>query len=302
MRELLYIAGPSYSGSTLLTFLLAAHPRIATVGELKATSMGDVESYRCSCGSAIRVCPFWMQVGENLRREGVDFDLSHFGTHFRFIRAGGLAKRVLAARVRGAFFEAAREAALRLLPGARRELREIVAQNRTLIEVTCTLQGGDVFLDASKDPVRLKHLAETGHWNPKVVHLVRDGRGTTESYMRKRRCSMEVAAKEWRETHEECERLRRWFPDDAWLRVRYEDLCQEPDRVLDDILHLIGESAVRTISDFRSIEHHILGNTMRLRSDGKISVSERWRTALGSPELAAFERVAGDLNRHHGYA
>ena len=109
------------------------------------------------------------------------------------------------------------------------------------------------------------------------------------------------AAREWRKTHEECERLRRRLPSDAWLRVRYEDLCREPDRVLAGVLHLIGEPPTKILSDFRSIEHHILGNVMRLRSDRKIELSERWRSALGSQELAAFDRVAGDLNRHYGY-
>jgi hypothetical protein len=302
MGELLYIAGPSYSGSTLLTFLLAAHPRIATVGELKATSMGDVEGYRCSCGSAIRMCPFWGQVGQDLRRHSLDFDLSRFGTHFRFTRAGRLANLVLAARVRGPLFEAARGLALRLLPGARRELSEIVARNGALIEVICTLQGGDVFLDGSKDPIRLKHLIEAGHWNPKVVHLVRDGRAFAHSYVRIHRCSMEAAAREWRETHQECERLSRRLPADAWLRVRHEDLCRDPDRVLGEILRLIGEPPARALPDFRSIEHHIVGNAMRLRSDGKIELNERWRSALGSQDLATFDRVAGDLNRQYGYA
>jgi hypothetical protein len=113
---------------------------------------------------------------------------------------------------------------------------------------------------------------------------------------------MEAAAREWRQTNEECERLRQRLPADAWLRVRYEELCREPDRVLGEVLRLIGQPPARALPDFRSIEHHILGNAMRLRNDGKIELNERWRSALGFQELAAFERVAGELNRQHGYA
>ena len=43
--RLLYILAPSYSGSTLLTYLLSQHDAIATVGELKATSRGDLDTY-----------------------------------------------------------------------------------------------------------------------------------------------------------------------------------------------------------------------------------------------------------------
>src|SRR5687768_14901048 len=101
MTRLLYITSSSFSGSTLLTFLLAAHPRIATVGELKATSRGDVDKYRCSCGAFIRSCPYWRSLGEELGRRGVPFDVEDFGTHFRFKEAGTLADRILAAEVRG---------------------------------------------------------------------------------------------------------------------------------------------------------------------------------------------------------
>ena len=34
MTDVVYIMGHGYSGSTLLTFLLGAHPEIATIGEL----------------------------------------------------------------------------------------------------------------------------------------------------------------------------------------------------------------------------------------------------------------------------
>ena len=54
MTDLIYIMSPSFSGSTLLTFLMGAHPSVATVGELKATSLGDIDEYDCSCGSRIR--------------------------------------------------------------------------------------------------------------------------------------------------------------------------------------------------------------------------------------------------------
>ena len=57
--DLVYILAPSYTGSTLLTFLLAQHKSIATIGELKATAREDLETYRCSCGSLMRKCHFW---------------------------------------------------------------------------------------------------------------------------------------------------------------------------------------------------------------------------------------------------
>jgi hypothetical protein len=301
MIDLLYIASPSFSGSTLLTFLLAAHPRIATVGELKGTSMGDVDAYRCSCGERIRQCAFWRRLTEALAARGLDFDVSRFGTHFRFEKAGPLANRLVAARLRGPARERCRSAALALLPGARREMREILERNRLLAETACALRGAEVFLDGSKDPVRLKYLMESGGWRPRVIHLVRDGRGFALSYMRIYGCAMETAAREWRATNEECRELRRRLPAASWLQLRYEDVCRDPDAALRKCFSLVGQNAPTAARDFRAIEHHIVGNAMRLRPDAKIELNEKWRTELGKADLATFERVAGGLNRRLGY-
>ena len=61
MKDFIYITSASFSGSTLLTFLLNTHPEIATIGEMKGDSM-DVERYRCSCGDPIGRCPFWQRL------------------------------------------------------------------------------------------------------------------------------------------------------------------------------------------------------------------------------------------------
>jgi len=302
MIDLLYIASPSYSGSTLLTFLLASHPRIATVGELKATGMGDADQYACSCGTPIRACVFWQRVGEEVAARGSSFDLQRFGTHFKFEQSGGLANRVLNARVRRGAFEAVRKVTLRTMPRAQVELQATLARNREIIEAICAIRGTNVFLDGSKDPIRLKYMIESGIWNLKVVYLLRDGRGATNSYMRRYLTRMEVAAREWRKTNEACETVIDKLPSSSWIKVRYEDLCRDQDAVLAAILALVGEKPLPLSEDFRKIDHHILGNSMRLRPKGKVEVDEKWRSRLKPEDLAAFERVAGDVNRRHGYA
>jgi len=62
--RLVYIMAASHSGSTLLAMLLNSHPEICTVGELKATSLGDPDSYYCSCRNKIRECAAtWQNAG-----------------------------------------------------------------------------------------------------------------------------------------------------------------------------------------------------------------------------------------------
>ncbi len=309
MIDLLYITSASFSGSTLLTLLLAAHDRIATLGELKGSAMGDIDTYACSCGTPIRCCGFWSRLGAELTRRGVGFDLARFGTHFRMLASGSLADRVVRAAVRGRFFEAARGAALRLLPGATRELAAILERNRVVVEAACALRGATSFLDGSKEPNRLKYMIVSGLWNVRAIHLVRDGRGVTYSLLRRQRGLptanrarlVSAAARHWRSVNESCERVIRLLPPDRVARVRYEDLCRAPEAALRPILALAGIGAQQPPRDFGSIEHHIVGNPMRLRR-GQIQLDEKWRAGLSAGELKLFEAQAGEVNRRYGYA
>lgn len=54
---MIYILGNSHSGSTLLAFLLSAHPDIINLGEIKSKTW-EKERF-CSCGQPIPSCPFY---------------------------------------------------------------------------------------------------------------------------------------------------------------------------------------------------------------------------------------------------
>lgn len=298
--EVLYILSASYSGSTLLTILLARHPEIATIGELKAQAMGDVGRYVCSCGAAIRQCPFWETVGERMKARGREFDLADFGTHFG---APGrwLSDRLLRASYRGSAFESARSIGLRAVPSARKRLASVLRQNRALIEVVNEIQAGRVFLDGSKDAIRLHHMFEAGIWPIKVVHLVRDGRGAANSYAKHHQTGMGAAAPEWVGEQAEEQRLLASLPPEAWTRVNYEDLCRDPDRTLKEIFRFAAcDPDVPGILE-SACEHHIVGNRMRLKPLEKITYDEKWRGELTEEDLVVFNRIAGDMNRQYGY-
>ena len=289
---LAYIASPSFSGSTLLTFLLAGHPDIATVGELKCQALGDVDHYDCSCGTRIRDCPFWSRLQRRLAERGTDFRLDDFGTHFR-CRTKPVLDRILRARVRGPAFEHLRRTALRLVPGGRRLVRDRVEHNARIIEQVMDMRNARIFLDASKDPVRAEYLIESGRFDVFIIHLIRDGRGTAYSYMRHDGMTMADATREWKRTHAECSRLLRLVPAIRGLVVRYEDLCADPGGTVAGIVEFLGLAPHPLIERFQSVEHHIVGNAMRLTSSGQIRLDEKWRTLLTREELHTFERVVG---------
>ena len=136
-RDLIYILSPSYSGSTLLTMLLAEHQRIATIGELKATSMGDLKYYQCSCGLPILECDFWKALIVEMSRRGAELDLDDFHTHF-----AGKEKyisRILLSQIRAPFFELLRSIAIQAIPGLRKEYLSIMEKNRQMIDAICDI-------------------------------------------------------------------------------------------------------------------------------------------------------------------
>ena len=107
-------------------------------------------------------------------------------------------------------------------------------------------------------------------------------------------------AKHWRRVNQACECVLARLPVERWVRVRYEDVCSDPQGAIGPIFRLLGVEPVELPEDFRQIEHHVLGNHMRLKQD-RIALDEQWREALSPEDLATFERIAGDVNRRYGY-
>lgn len=112
---------------------------------------------------------------------------------------------------------------------------------------------------------------------------------------------MEHAAREWRRSNEEADALLKGVNRSQWMEIRYEDLCRRPEMTLAEIFQFVGVDRSRVNLEFRSVEHHVIGNGMRLDSNSQILVDDRWRTHLTAAQIEAFNRIAGPLNKSLGY-
>ena len=83
--------------------------------------------------------------------------------------------------------------------------------------------------------------------------------------------------------------------------MRYEDLCADPRATLDRIARFIGVAPASGAFDLGAMEHHIIGNSMRLRGIDGIRHDERWREQLTSSDLDVIARLAGEASRRFGY-
>lgn len=320
--RLLYILAASHSGSTLLAMLLNAHPEICTVGELKATALGDVDRYRCSCRRRIRECPFWTAIVRKMAESGFDFDVAASNTDFRS-GASPYVLKLLRPLYRGGALECVRDALLQVSPRWRARLPRIQSTNATLMRGVLSQARKRVIVDSSKIGIRLKFLLRNPELEIKVIRLVRDGRAVSLTYMdpanfadaqnaelrgggtgggrESENLPIQQAAREWRRSNEEAEALLKGIDASRRIEVRYEQLCLEPARTLARIFEFAGVAPDPVNLDFRSVEHHIIGNGMRLDDSSRIRMDERWKSHLTESQLAAFDREAGRLSASLGY-
>lgn len=322
---LAYILAASHSGSTLLAMLLGAHPEVCTVGELKLNpqALGDPERYRCSCGQRIRACAFWRKVAAGMAARGHAFDVADARTDYRTVPSA-YARRLLRPMHRGRLLELVRDAGLAFSPTWRAAFPQVQARNAALVAVLRDLTGARVVVDSSKIALRLKYLRRNPELDVRIIRLVRDGRAVALTYTdparfadarsaalraggaggdrRSERLSMARAALEWRRNNEEAEHLLARCDPTEWVEVRYEDLCRRTDETLDRLFRFLGVDPARHVRDFRSVEHHVIGNGMRFDTTSQVRLDERWKSEMSDEDRRTFDAVAGEMNRRYGYA
>lgn len=320
--RLIYILAASHSGSTLLASLLANHPLVCTVGELKLTSLGNVKEYRCSCREFIERCPFWLDINAAMLSHGFAFSVGNAGTDLR-TNATSYVSRLLRPLHRGPVLERFRDVALALSPQWRTHLPHIQARNAALVACIAARANKPIVTDSSKIGLRLKYLLRNPALDVQVVRLTRDGRGVALTYTdpsrfadaqepalrgggtggdRHNEClSFAEATWEWRRSNEEAEAVLANVSRERWIEVRYEDVCADPQATLEKIFRFVSIEPAPIHRPNGSAEHHMVGNGMRFDVQPQVQVDERWRSVLSRHELEVFDSIGGAINRRLGY-
>ena len=151
-----------------------------------------------------------------------------------------------------------------------------------------------------RSPNHVEHLEVIGSVYPDawVVHIVRDGRDVARSLVSQPWGPRSVAeaaslwARSIRSAHEAAVHLARY------REVRYEDLLGDPVEGLAELFRFLELNVDAEALDAVLAEAGVAFNTDRRRpqiGDGK------WRAEWTGRDLAAFERVAGDVRASLGY-
>lgn len=293
--RVLFVAGVSHCGSTLLGSLLGQAEGAFFAGELGHTARALERDLDCGCGEPLRACPVWREVfAQAFGREAAEHGSPELlRLEHRDERARAVARHVL--RGRGLLPRA---------PELERRLDALTATLRGIREVT----GAEVVVDSTKSPAYGWLLASREDVDLRVVHLVRDPRATAWSWRRTPELSVRPAtlALVWDVWNPVIEAL---FARDGarYLRLRYEDLVREPRVSLGRVLTLAGlrPDAVPFVSE-RLVDvqprHSTSGNRNRFRAGPvEIALDRSWEDAGPFPGLRTVSALTRPLRRRYGY-
>jgi hypothetical protein len=302
--RVLYLAGWGRSGSTLAESLLDRVPGLVGVGEIKFLwERGLLQNRRCSCGTPLRECDFWVAVlTEAFGRIPDDATVRALDAASRRFRTRHLP-------------------GLLLRPGRTPDAGGLQWYYQTLQQLyraVADVSGARVVVDSSKFPSYLTALLQSPGLDVRVAHIVRDPRAVAYSWQRLRhdpdapggeqmpRMHPGFTALYWSAWNLATERIagRCGLP---YLRFRYEDLIADPAGTLRAIAELGGVpgAAVPAGSGGEMLvprTHQVSGNPMRLRTGPvALRLDDEWTTEMATRHRYLTGAVTVPLRHRYGY-
>jgi hypothetical protein len=169
---------------------------------------------------------------------------------------------------------------------------------REFLEVCASHYDFQIFVDGYKEGARYAILKASGFPVKGAIHLLRDPRAYAASAKRAG-VPVSKAARDWVVYH----RVTEWLTRLTWenvLRVRYEDLCDQPQEIMASLQRWMGlkpdSFAFKPRNDL-----HWLGNSSVFDFNGQIRTDERWRNELSPDEISIVSRRATKAAHRYGY-
>jgi hypothetical protein len=288
--RVIYVAGVSHTGSTLLGHVLGDLEETCYLGQIRNTwQRGIVENTLCTCNARFAECPFWGRVVERL-----PFAAEH-----------------QAKAMSGLFREAVRPPFG--FPFRGTEMSQVnraafAAPTETLYAAAGDVAGVRQLVDSSKSSIYAAFLHRLPTIDLRVVHIVRDPRATAYSHLRRYSFGYGETFKLsvwWLRSNAAIEKLGRTGV--PYTRIRYEDFVEDPAASLSRIVDALGLPRSRLPIEgnvARLSKKHIVSGNRASGEVGAITLrnDSEWRSGL-PPRMQAVARATTlPLLRRYGYA
>jgi hypothetical protein len=300
--KVLYIAGMTRSGTTLLSNLLNELPSFVAVGEVRTYWKAMREPRLCGCGATVADCTFWTDVAEWIERHGGPLPVDR-------------ARSLLDEHVRSLPLQLARLA--RASESDYSPAKEYAQLLQRLYEGIGAVGGAEVVVDSSKGPHDAYTISKFTDLDVFVVHLVRDPRAVAYSVSRRVKApdrpggylvqqqAPEVGVR-WmaRNALSEVLLARRLGP--RYMRLRYEDLVDAPAQTIERISAMCtGRKLPLPLSDnviSLGPNHSVAGNPKRHNSGPtRIRSDDEWTKRMARGPMLGATISTVPLLRRYGY-
>ncbi len=267
--RVVFILGSGHCGSTLLDLMLDSHPLCFGLGEVHGIS----EHSQCTCGETARACPFWSSLAFGF----INLDQKIYRSKIDFFR-GAQTFRSVSTRAR----------------------IDSDVLGRRIADAYRAMDAA-VLVDSSKSVDRVELLTRTGTIDPIIIHLVRDGRAVTWSYLRKYRRLWPFMFK-WAAENAKIELFKRRYTGTI-ISMRYENLVRTPEVELRRICDALSIPFSAEMCAFTSgVHHQIGGNRMRFEKNATLRLDTAWENAMPFSYRALWAVLFGWLNTKYGYS
>lgn len=257
-----YIAGSSHSGSTILDLLLGSHSRVESIGEGKKLpelllSMASGAKPLCTCQQTLAECPVW---GELLAQHSGD------------LRHDAAANAALFERV------------------LRKRNRAVVLDSSKTVGRALLLHRSELFAPVFVHLVRDSRAVAFSS-KRKRSKKGAQGQGLAETARGWQKLNAKIPRK-----------LSRGKSCSKMLTVRYENLTDDPRYILERILGAAGLGWEEGMLNFRQhIHHNVEGNRMRMGTGAEIIRDEEYLRSLGAAEWLFVTMLTWRGLRKFGY-
>ena len=287
--RVIYVAGVSHTGSTLLGHILGDLEETCYLGQIRNTwQRGILENGICTCNARFAECPFWQRVVERLP----------------------FAAEQQAEALRGLFRDAVRPPLG--FPFRGTEMSQVnrtafAAPTEALYAAAGDVAGVRQLVDSSKSSLYAAFLHRLPSIDLRVVHIVRDPRATVYSHLRRYSVGYGETFKLslwWLRSNAAIEKLGRTGV--PYTRIRYEEFVEDPAASLRHIADTLGLPHSRLPSEGKvarlSKKHIVSGN----RASGEVGAitlrnDAEWRSGL-PPRMQAISRATTlPLLHRYGY-
>lgn len=295
--KVLYIAGPSRSGSTFLSNILGELPGLFNAGEvIDLWDRGLLNNGQCSCSMPFNQCKVWANVLGEFFSQAQDSDIHEM---IRFRDGAARSWRI-------PFYLA--------VPGQQEKMRTRLRpflDNLVALYYSITVSTGcRVIVDASKNMGYAYLLGLSPDIELYCLHLIRDPRATAYSWRRKkaglRQQSSFKTALTWISRNVTAgllaERMMAGF-----MRLRYEDFVESPKVTVEQVLSLIQEEpdSLPFLTDKEVVlnrQHSIYGNPNRFRT-GRVTIQtdDEWRRKIRMSDYLLVTALTWPLLFSYGY-